>query len=80
MNTRTERQQELDELRQRQKEIEAETAQIEDKLADIENESRPMEKRTCLALPLRRNRRSTRVADGRPAGRDRTDPPRRRSH
>lgn len=48
MNTRTERQQELDELRQRQEEIEAETAQIEDKLADIENESRPMEKEHAL--------------------------------
>ena len=48
---RDKRQQELDELRQRQEAIEAETAQIEDKLADIENEAKPMEKEHALLYP-----------------------------
>src|SRR5699024_10863072 len=47
-STRDKRQQELDELRQRQEVIEAETAQIDDKLADIEREARPMEKEHAL--------------------------------
>ena len=47
-SARDKRQQELDELRQRKEAIEAETAQIEDKLADIEREARPMEKEHAL--------------------------------
>ena len=47
-SARDKRQQELDELRQRKEAIEAETTQIEDKLADIEREARPMEKEHAL--------------------------------
>ena len=45
---RDKRQQELDELRQRQEVIEVEIAQIDDKLAGIEREARPMEKEHAL--------------------------------
>ena len=47
-SARDKRQQELDALRQRKEAIEAETAQIDDKLADIEREARPMEKEHAL--------------------------------